>query len=145
MVALAAAMTAAAHGQTAPNGCCSIGSSVSHPEAITGHWEMLWPGGSIIGLSIFLETSVWGSGMPPSNVSRTIESTYIVTYVRDGPNNSGGEIVDGSLSVGGTVFSGGATHYGNGVTARGNPPLRVSWILISGPSCSDSRSSSAAP
>jgi hypothetical protein len=57
----------------------------------------------------------------------------------------GGEIVDGSPSVSGTVFSGGATHYGNGVTPRGNPPLTVSWIRIAGPSCSDPRASSAPP
>lgn len=256
---------------------------------MTGHWEMQRSDGSIIGLSIFLETDDPASDAPARNGSRTIESMYILTYVRDGQNvrqywfkNTpaeimwdhdhlrlhavsrdgvvsadlsldpgasrwqgsyriadysapviltrpgrsdatapigtwsaygpyfgpycvhvamgddghlvvrtdffstrivpsenggqqprtyesygasydegpqrndhhwrfavgtimGGEIVDGSLSVRGTVFSGGATHYGNGLTPRGNPRLPVSWIRIAGPSCSDSRSSGAAP
>lgn len=285
-VAVVAAMTAVAPAQATTDDAWTVGTSILHPEALTGHWEMKRPDGSIVGLSIELDTSVAGSGTPPSNVPRTIESTYIFTYVRDGQrvadrywlknmgaevtgkhdrlqmhavfpdgsvsdvdltldprtsrwrgtyrnadysgpvvlirparsdstapigtwsgsgpyfgsycvhvamgddgrlvawtdlfkvptapqntgepprvfesygqfyddatapqrvddhwridigNNMGGETVDGSLSIGDAGFSGTARHYGNGVTARGNPALPVSWIRVAGPSCNVSQ------
>lgn len=86
VIVFAASMATGAHGQAAPNDCCAVGSSVSHPETITGHWEMPRPEGSIVGLSISLGTSAPDQANPPDAVSWRIDSAYILTYVRDGPN-----------------------------------------------------------
>jgi hypothetical protein len=43
--------------------------------------------------------------------------------------------LDGTLSADGQTFSGGMRHYGNGVTARGNPALLFSLFRVAGISC----------